>query len=354
MRNALSILFLLGILFLSSCSGSGDTMQSNEAVVFPPPPDDPKIQYLTSFSKSTDFTGERSAISSFVMGDEETLPIIKPYGIAIGKKKIYICDTILGGLEVFEMEDGTFAYFIPDGRGKLRKPINCFVDDAGFLYVADVDRGQVIIFNEEFDYVAEIGDSTILKPTDVFVYGNQIFINDITKQSVDVFDKATRKFIRSLPLNGGVTAKLFSPTNIYVSKNKLYVSDIGDFKVKIFDLDGNFINSVGTIGSQPGTFSRPKGIAVDRDENIYVVDAGFENVQIFNPDGKLLMFFGGPYNKPGDMWLPAKVAINYNNLDYFEKFVSPDFSLKYLIFVTNQYGPDKINVYGFIEEKNNN
>ncbi len=351
MKYLSSIFFLITILLLNSCSGSGDTTKQNVSVVFPSPPDIPKIQYLTSFSNSTDFTGERSPISSFVIGDEEPLPIIKPYGIAIGKKRIYICDTILGGLEVFEMEDETFAYFVPDGRGKLRKPINCFVDDAGFLYVADVDRGQVIIFNEEFDYIAEIGDSTMIKPTDVFVFGNQIFINDITKQSVDVFDKATRKFIKSIPLKDTETAKLFSPTNIYVINNKLYVSDIGDFKVKIYDLDGNFIKSIGTIGSQPGTFSRPKGIAVDREGNLFVVDAGFENVQIFNPDGKLLMFFGGPYKKPGDMWLPAKVTIDYQNLKYFEKYLNPDFSLKFLIFVTNQYGPDKISVYGFIEKK---
>jgi hypothetical protein len=82
-----------------------------------------------------------------------------------------------------------------------------------------------------------------------------------------------------------------------------------------------------------------------------VVDAGFENVQIFDKEGQLLMFFGGPYNGPGDMWLPAKVIIDYNNLEYFQKYVHNNFNLKYLIFVTNQYGPDKVNVYGFVEEK---
>jgi hypothetical protein len=65
------------------------------------------------------------------------------------------------------------------------------------------------------------------------------------------------------------------------------------------------------------------------------------------------MYFGGSYTKPGDMWLPAKVVIDYKNLDYFQEYVHPSFNLKYLIFVTNQYGPDKINVYGFISKKNN-
>jgi hypothetical protein len=62
-----------------------------------------------------------------------------------------------------------------------------------------------------------------------------------------------------------------------------------------------------------------------------------------------LMHFGGPYNKPGDMWLPAGIAIDYENLNYFSQFVDKSFDLQYLIFVTNQYGPDKISVYGFVK-----
>jgi hypothetical protein len=60
------------------------------------------------------------------------------------------------------------------------------------------------------------------------------------------------------------------------------------------------------------------------------------------------MFFGGKYQEPGDMWLPAKVALDYDNLKYFEPYVHADFTLQYLIYVTNQYGPDKVSVYGYV------
>jgi hypothetical protein len=62
-----------------------------------------------------------------------------------------------------------------------------------------------------------------------------------------------------------------------------------------------------------------------------------------------LMFFGGNYKGPGDMWLPAKISIDYENLEYFQKYVDPDYNLKYLILVTNQFGPDKLNIYAAIE-----
>jgi hypothetical protein len=116
-------------------------------------------------------------------------------------------------------------------------------------------------------------------------------------------------------------------------------------------LNGEYISAVGSYGAGLAQFVRPKGIALDHEENLYVVDAGFENVQIFNKQGQLLMFFGGPYKGPGDMYLPAKVIIDYHHLRYYEKFVDPAFRLKYLIFVTNQYGPDKITVYGRLETK---
>ncbi len=352
MRKIFLLISLINLVILISCSGSSQLSKNNEVVVYPPPPDEPRIQYLTSYSKSTDFTGERSAITSFIMGAEESLPILKPYGLAVGLKKIYVCDTQLCGLEVMDMTDGSFGYFIPGGRGKLKKPINCFIDDSSFLYVADSERGQVVIFNKELDYAGEIGDSTLLKPTDVFVTEKVIFINDISKRSVDVYDKITKKYISSIPSKAEEN-KLFSPVNIYVLNDKIYISDLGDSKVKVYDLDGNHIRTIGTIGNVPGKFSRPKGISLDEDENLYVVDAGFENVQIFNKEGNLLMYFGGTYTKPGDMWLPAKVIIDYKNIDYFKDYVDSSFDLNYLIFLTNQYGPDKVNVYGFISKKTN-
>ncbi|MCL5991339.1 MAG: hypothetical protein M1419_04480, partial [Bacteroidetes bacterium] len=67
--------------------------------------------------------------------------------------------------------------------------------------------------------------------------------------------------------------------------------------------------------------------------------------------GQVLMFFGGSYKGEGYMYMPAKVAIDYENLDYFRDYVDPAFDLKFLIFVTNQFGPDKITIYGFVEPK---
>ena len=137
----------------------------------------------------------------------------------------------------------------------------------------------------------------------------------------------------------------------FISGDNVYVTDFGDFRIKTYTKDGSFVSVLGSFGNSPGQFVRPKGIDVDKDGILYAVDAGFENVQMFNSSGQLLMYFGGPYKGPGDMWLPAKVVIDYESVKTFEKFVDPSFRLKYLVWVTNQYGPDKINIYGAVEVK---
>jgi DNA-binding beta-propeller fold protein YncE len=346
----------LGVLtlILGSCASMNKIKSTGQtpAVIYPAPPDTARIQFLMSFSSSLNLTGRRSAFAKFIMGEPVPKPITKPYGIAIKNGKIYICDTGLDGLEIVDLEKHTFEYFVPKGKGLLRMPLNCFVDDDENLYVADGERMQVVVYDRNGNYLDKFGEKENFKPIDVFVLGNKIWVSNSKNNNILVYKRGTYELLYSFPsVAKGEDGYLYTPTNIFVNDHEVYVSDIGDFKVKKYDIAGKFISSTGSNGANIGQFARPKGIAVDHDGNLFVVDAGFENTQIFDKDGKILMFFGGPYKGPGDNWLPAKVAIDYENLKYFKKYVDPEYNLRYLIFVTNQYGPDKINVYGSIELK---
>ncbi|MEJ2634723.1 MAG: hypothetical protein P8184_05470 [Calditrichia bacterium] len=350
--------FVFFVILFSVCcanlllAGGKQPRQRPEAVIFPPPPDTTRIQFLTRISTSADVTGRRSGFLRYIMGEEKERPIIKPYGLAAFRGKIYICDTILGGLEIIDLKSKTFEYFTPEGRGKLRKPINCAVDDRGDLYVADSERRQVVVFDSNGNYHSSFGNPDSLKPTDVFITPGTVWVCDILAKKIRAYDQNSYRPLMSFPhAAAGESGYLFSPTNLYVRNDRIYVSDFGDFKIKIFNIEGKYLKSIGSYGRNVGQFVRPKGIAVDEEDNLFVADAGFENVQIFNSRGKILMFFGGSYKGPGNMWLPAKVVIDYENTDFFREFVDPAFNLKYLIYVTNQYGPDKISVYGFVEPR---
>jgi DNA-binding beta-propeller fold protein YncE len=320
-----------------------------ETIIYPPPPAEPRIQYLTSFSTSAEFTGPQSTFHKFIFGEEPPLPIVKPYGITIHGSKLYICDTGLGGLEVLDLEENTFEYFIPGGMGQLQFPLNCALDSRNYLYIADGNRKQVVIFNDRLNYVNAISLENGAKPTDVAVNDSLLFIAALDDHSIHVYDKTSLNGLMKISGIGESDSMfLYQPANIVLKDSLLMVSDLGGCKINTFSIDGSPLQSFGKPGREMGDFTRPKGIAADKDGNLYVVDAAFENIQLFNSRGELLMNFGGTYAGPGGMWLPAGVAVDYTNLDHFKEYGNERFSFEYLIYVSNQYGPDRISVYGFI------
>ena len=344
-------LALLTSMLLASCTSDlTRTGQDNGPVIYPPPPDTTRIQYLTSISSSQEIAGKQSAFNRFLFGEVPPLTVTKPYGIAVRNSRIYVCDTGIGGLVIIDLERKKMDLFIPGGKGQLQFPINCHVDEEGLLYVADGNRRQIVVFDDGGNYVSAFGGQEGFKPTDVAVIEDKIFVSSVTDQRIYVYSSDSLNFVRSFPeAEAGDPEYLYQPVNIEVTADEIYVSDMGDFKIKVYSHDGRYLRSVSGYGNRYGQLTRPKGIAVDREQNLYIADAAFENVQIFDKEGRLLMFFGGHYTRPGDMWLPAGVAIDYNNLQYFRDYVDESFDLQYLIFVTNQYGPDKISVYGFVK-----
>jgi DNA-binding beta-propeller fold protein YncE len=235
--------------------------------------------------------------------------------------------------------------------GKLKLPINSHVDEAGNLYIADGNRKQVVIFDTELKFKHAITLKDDAKPTDVFTDNEKIWIAAIDNHEIQVFNKSDYSFSESFPKkNSSGDGMLYQPANLFVDDSLIYISDIGACKIIQYDKKMDFQNSFGSAGRGLGQFTRPKGISADKEGFIYVVDAAFENVQIFNPEGQLMMNFGGTYSGPGGMWLPADVTVDYQNRDYFIPYVNSSFHLEYLVFVSNQYGPDKISVYGFVSE----
>lgn len=347
------------IIQFASCSKKLSQPSKGETIVYPSPPDTARIQYLTSISSSEQIGDKQSGFKTFVAGEEVAKSINKPYGINLHNDKLYVCDLNIGGLEIIDLKAKTFDFFVPKGLGQLKMPINCFVDENDFLYVADAIRKEIVVFDNNRKYIDSFGETENFKPTDVFVYDDEIWVANIANHSIVVYkndsthqvvDRFKGEFSHSFPnVKEGEEGYLYQPTNLYVTGDKVYVSDFGDFKIKMYTHEGEYLGSVGSYGKKMGQFARPKGIAVDRESNLYVVDAAFENVQIFNKEGKLLTFFGGVYSGPGDMWLPAKVIIDYDHLKYFKKYVDERYDIKYLVLVSNNFGPDKISVYGFIE-----
>ena len=345
---------------VGACASAGppEPPAGEPLVIYPPPPQTPRVQFLTAISNSKDVEEPRSlSFWERVAGEREEdvrgEPILKPYGVAIHDGVIYVCDTLLQGVDVIDLGARSFEYWQPEGFGKLRKPINCAADSVtGRIFVADIDRGDVVVFDTERRFVAAFGSVEGSRPTDVFVRDGRAWVADFENREVRVYDLSGFEQIGTIPAADVDSAgRLFGPTNLWVTDEHVYVSDFGAAQVKVYTRDGEFVRAVGSYGDGLGQFARPKGIAVDRSGILYAVDAAFENVQMFNAEGQFLMPFAGPYKGPGDLWLPAQVTLDYDNVDYFRQYVHESLEPEYLILVTSQFGPDKVNVYALVHPK---
>ena len=86
-----------------------------------------------------------------------------------------------------------------------------------------------------------------------------------------------------------------------------------NFRIQQVDTRGLPLQSIGRIGNVTGSFSRPKGVATDREGNLYVVDSLFDNIQIFDDQGRFLMHWGESGTEPGCFWLPRGIAIDIHD-----------------------------------------
>jgi sugar lactone lactonase YvrE len=341
---------LLGL--FSSCATAPKTQKAY--TFFPPAPDDPHIQFLTSFAGDLDL-GRSWSFLEYISGVKPIGPLVKPYGLALYDGKVFVCDTVQGMVQVFDLKKRRASYFAPQGEGRMMMPINISIDDDGTRYVVDTLRNQVLVYGRDGAYLTAIGKKDEFKPTDVAVTSNRLYITDLQAHAVKVYDKAERKLLFSIPATTNVTkGKLFSPVNLSLDKvnSRLIISDIGGFAVQVYDLDGKYLNTIGQQGVGKGSFSRPKGVAVDHEGITYVADAAVQVVQMFDKQGRLLMYFGQPgASTRGELLLPASVKVDYDHVKYFQKYVAPGYSCEYLILVTSQFGPNLVSVYGFLKQK---
>ena len=349
-RLAAPITCLCAALLAASCA-TAPAPQREPAVFFPPPPELPRIQYLTAFSSRKDVE-EQSGFNKFVVGEQQDVKLDKPYGVAIHEGKIYVCDTN-ATVVVFDLAAKSFAILAgAAGQGKLVQPVNVTIDERGRKYVADPGRGQIVVFDAQDAYLRAYGTPGDWRPVDAVPFAGRLYVADSAKGLVKVFDQESGELVKAIGDQGEPAERLDRPTNVaFDREGYLYVSDVGRFQVVKFDRDGHFKRAYGRPGDNLGHFARPKGIALDREGRLYAVDASFSNVQAFNPDGRLLMHFGEAGAQPGNFQLPAKVTIDYDNLRYFQKYLHPDFEAQYLVLVTSQFGPRLVSAFAYGQQK---
>lgn len=357
---------LVGALGISGCQSSkgrpeaadeqaGQTEQ--EYRFYPEAPDPPRFQYLKTlttsleFEKPQDEDESQSGLSKFLFGEREQTPRgfrfpDKPYGVDIYDGQVVVADLRGAMFVVYDLKKGEYREVAPKGKGYLRQPTNLTIDKDGTVYVCDAGRGAVIVYSlaGDFERMFEMPENT--RPADVAIYGDRLYVANLKADKIDVVDKHTGDALFSFPKRDA-EHQLGFPSHLYIRGDRLFVTEARNFRISQFTVDGEYIDSFGEVGDWPGSFARPKGVAVDREGRRYVLDAAFQNVQVFNDKNQQLMALGGPGMEPDNLNLPIDIVIDYDNVEYFRQYMHPDFRVEYLILISSQIGRNKVAVFGY-------
>ncbi len=361
MRSAQKIIILISatvytLVTLWGCA-TAPPPQPKTYIFIPPPPETPRIQFLTSFTDENEFVPQRKSFADFIIGADKSKDRVKavkkPYGVAIKDGVIYACDTDLNKIDVLDIPGQKFSFIGGTAAGRFKKPINIVIDEDSTKYVTDTVLGGVVVLDKDNSFTGLLGSDTLEKPTGVAVFEDKLFVTDVASNEVVVMNKKTGEVLDRFGKKEQGRAFFASPTNIAVDKDGyLYVAETMAFRIQKVTQQGESLQSFGAgLGDGFGQFARPRGVHVDRQGIVYSIDAWHNVVQMFNAEGDMLLFFGQMGNQPGNLSLPAQVIIDYDNVPFFEQYISPDFEVEYLIIVTSQYGTRKINIFGFGHKK---
>lgn len=251
-----------------------------------------------------EFSSQESGLEPVLVvqgpGEGELPQFSRPLAAAWGPQgEIYVSDTGNARVCVF---DGNGRFLREFGRARkgmssrelaqtLIQPAGIAVAADGTVYVADLRRDAVLVFDDEDDYVEAIEATRGGRPVDVAVQDEQLAVagaKSITVLSTDGDVVATIDAAAS-------GAPLSRPNGVaFLSTDELVVSDTNNARVVRVALDGavKWV-STGDLGGRPTGL--PRGISVGSDGSALYADAFRFGLVRVGADGSP----GGIYGKRG-------------------------------------------------------
>lgn len=188
--------------------------------------------------------------------------------------------------------------------------VACDAHDRVYLHTRHGDR--ISVYQEDGHFVGAWGDGLFRNAHGISIAGDWIY-------ATDNGDSVVRKF----DLEGNLALTLGRPgvasdtgydnprgpfrvhhneavvrsagpfngcCNTAISRNgDIFVADgYGNARIHHFSPEGRLLNSWGEVGTGPGQFHLPHGIALDNDENVIVCDRENDRLQFFDRAGRFL------------------------------------------------------------------
>lgn len=324
---------LLGLaLLISGCAETPKVFSlanvpSDTLKVWPAPPEQPRYRYLGELTGEENFRSESvdtrgAAVKVFewlvglVGGAVDRVVLQRPQsGMVDAEGRVYVTDVSRGAVYVFDKLAGRLEVWdMARGSARFQSPIGIAPGARDEILVADAELHSVFRLDKMGNPVGEFGHDVLKRPTGLARDAQRglIYVADTHAHDIKVFDD-DGKLQKVIGQRGEAEGEFNFPTHLAFAAGRLYVTDTLNSRIQIFDADGKAVAKFGERGLYVGNLVRPKGVAVDSESNIYVIESFYDNLLVFDSAGRTLLALGGTGKDSGKFYLPSGVWTD--NLD---------------------------------------
>jgi tripartite motif-containing protein 71 len=260
--------------------------------------------------------------------------MVDPIHLAMDPQgKIYVGSaTPTGLIRVFDPNGNFVTAWGKNGSGdgEFSFLLGIGIDSQGNVYAADFNSVRINKFDNKGKFLMQWATEQPVGPGGLAVdaQGNVYIVNHRTHDhQIQKFD-SNGKLLAEWGSNGSGDGQIGAggssgPEDLAVDQQgNVYVADKVNNRIEKFDTNGNFLSTIGTLGSQgQGQMSGPGDITVDSQGNIYVLEANF--LQKFDSNGELLTEWSlhtGPLQNAGEIMVDTQGNLYVNTDVILEKF----------------------------------
>lgn len=328
---------LLGLLVaavLCGCAPSQSVLRYEPEkplnAVWPPPPEAPRYRYVGELTGEANIhvlnDGIATAGSRFFkwlvgLTSAKHIPTVlqRPHaGIVDEAGRIYVTDVSRQAVYVFDETAGALQVWdMATESARFVTPIGIALGANNEILIADAQLGLVVRLDQQGKPLGSFGKGQLIRPTGIArdAARGRIFVADTHAHDIKVFNDQG-ELLSTLGQRGEAPGEFNSPTLLTFVHDKLYVTDTLNARIQTLSAEGKPLHSFGNRGIFLGDMPRPKGVAVDKGGNIYVVESYFDYLLVFNAEGQLLLPIGGTGGGLGQFYLPAGVWVDKRDRIY--------------------------------------
>src|SRR4030042_5963801 len=170
------LLCICSLMLLSFCNGCESnrnelSLRPDVPLAWPAPPEKSRIRYLGVISTEADLKAKASwtqGLGELIFGKGKSGVFVAPSAVAIDQSdKLFVTESAGAAVHVFDLNNRTYKQFAElDGREKLLKPVGLAIVE-NRIYVVDSILRKVCVFDKKGKFIFSFGGERFVRPSGI-------------------------------------------------------------------------------------------------------------------------------------------------------------------------------------------